>query len=526
MADEQTPIVTMLAEIHRLRGADPASSGEWELPVPLSTRDTLPAFPVDALPEPLASFVAKKAEALRTAPDLLAVFVLPALSAVAAGRVKVEPWPGWLEPVTLHVVGVAPPGSMKSACHAAAVAPLGHLEAEWQERHGAEVAGQLALLEVGEKRRSKLSSAAANAEEPTERRRLEDELVTLAGELDAAPTPAVPRLVVTDATAEKLEQLLSQHSGRMGWISDEGGALVSIATGRYKAAGATVPLDVFLKGHSGEPLVVERIGRPAVRVMSPALTVGVAVQPSLMHDVGRSDALLGQGIVARWLIAWPDLEPVNRSLPPPAAVTEYEERYRGRVVEIEAALACRGAEPKVLRLDPDALEIARAWFLQVHAGQLPGGALESVAAWAAKLDGATMRLAGLLALAENPRTDRVDARAVTRAIALAKYFAAHALYAFGEMGSRDDIRHARTILAAIRRAQPSATKWKGLPALITRRDVFESVRGTRGLDTSEAVGEALEVLAGYGYIRRVEDSAAKGKGRPSERWEVNPATLA
>jgi putative DNA primase/helicase len=48
-----------------------------------------------------------------------------------------------------------------------------------------------------------------------------------------------------------------------------------------------------------------------------------------------------------------------------------------------------------------------------------------------------------------------------------------------------------------------------------------------GLDTTEAVRKAAELLADYGWLRRelVLSTDAMGRGRPSERYEVHPELL-
>jgi putative DNA primase/helicase len=46
-----------------------------------------------------------------------------------------------------------------------------------------------------------------------------------------------------------------------------------------------------------------------------------------------------------------------------------------------------------------------------------------------------------------------------------------------------------------------------------------------GLDTTEAVRKAAELLADYGWLRReLVPTGAQG-GRPSERYEVHPVLL-
>lgn len=60
-----------------------------------------------------------------------------------------------------------------------------------------------------------------------------------------------------DVTTEKLTQVLSDNDGRAAIISTEGGIFDTLA-GIYTK---NVNIDVMLKGYSGDPIKVDRIGR-------------------------------------------------------------------------------------------------------------------------------------------------------------------------------------------------------------------------------------------------------------------------
>ena len=71
---------------------------------------------------------------------------------------------------------------------------------------------------------------------------------------------APPRLIVDDASPEKIASLLCEQGGRLALFSAEGG-IFDILAGRYTSNGMA-NFDVFLKGHAGDPIRVDRIGRP------------------------------------------------------------------------------------------------------------------------------------------------------------------------------------------------------------------------------------------------------------------------
>jgi hypothetical protein len=64
--------------------------------------------------------------------------------------------------------------------------------------------------------------------------------------------------VVDDVTAEALTSFLAEQGGRAAVISTEGG-IFDIIAGRYSKS---PNMDIYLKGHSGDEVRVDRKGRP------------------------------------------------------------------------------------------------------------------------------------------------------------------------------------------------------------------------------------------------------------------------
>src|SRR6266700_4577607 len=127
----------------------------------------------------------------------------------------------------------------------------------------------------------------------------------LAREAESVVVPAPYRLLADDATPEILATLLAQQGGRIALLSPEGGVVGQMA-GRY--SGARVPganLGVYLKGHAGDRLRIDRVGRPSEYVARPALTIGLAVQPEVLRTMAEIPELGGLGVLARFLYSLP-----------------------------------------------------------------------------------------------------------------------------------------------------------------------------------------------------------------------------
>ena len=85
--------------------------------------------------------------------------------------------------------------------------------------------------------------------------------------------------------------------------------------GRYNQA-AGPNLGVYLKGHAGDLLKVDRRGRPPEYVERPCLTIGLTVQPEVLQGLAGRPGFRGRGLLARFLYSLPP-EP-GRPPPGPA----------------------------------------------------------------------------------------------------------------------------------------------------------------------------------------------------------------
>ena len=76
--------------------------------------DDLPGFPVEALPPVMGDYAQAIATSLQVPADMPAVGLLAAVSLAVQGVYKVNPKPGWLEPLNLYIAVVAKPSERKS----------------------------------------------------------------------------------------------------------------------------------------------------------------------------------------------------------------------------------------------------------------------------------------------------------------------------------------------------------------------------------------------------------------------------
>lgn len=344
----------------------------------------------------------------------------------------------------------------------------------------------------------------------------------IAQELRELNVPVYPRLIADDVTVEKLAGLLHEHGGRFAVLSPEGGVF-EILAGRYSSTN-TPNLDVFLKGHAGDTLRVDRVGRPPEHVDRPALTVGLAVQADVLRGLASKPGFRGRGLLARVLYALPESTIGRRQIKPPPVPTKIREFYRWNL----AALLTVGHQGNdsgeqaahILHLDAaaeEALQRLEEW-LESRLG--PSGELSCIADWAGKLAGAVVRIAGILHMASHLHIDSpweipISGETMARALLIGEFYLEHAKAAFTAMGADPNIEGGRLILNWIKRT--GTTRF-------SKRDAHQGTRGR--FRTVDELTPALELLIEHEYIREEEQDPRCGPGRPaSPVFEVNPHFL-
>jgi replicative DNA helicase len=200
--------------------------------------------------------------------------------------------------------------------------------------------------------------------------------------------PPVPRWLVDDATPEALAGLLATY-GRIALLSPEGDVFDQMA-GRYNQT-AGPNLGVYLKGHAGDLLKVDRRGRPPEYVERPCLTIGLTVQPEVLRGLASRPGFGGRGLLARFLYSLPQSLVGRRqpgASPVPPAVAD---RYTLELQALAASVATvADADPTLLTLDPQAGELLLAFERDLEPRlAADSGDLAHLAGWAAKLAGAS-----------------------------------------------------------------------------------------------------------------------------------------
>jgi len=499
--------------------ADPTTATHgghrWEPPVPFGATGSPPTFPVEVLPSWLGEYVAAVATATQTPPDLAGMLALAVLATAAAGAVEVQPRPGWREPLCLFVAVGMDAGTRKSSVFTALTQPVAEFEGQQAAAALPAITETATLRRIADQAAGSAEAAASKAPTDQQEQR-QAEAIARAAEAANLIVPAVPRWLVDDATPEALAGLLATY-GRIALLSPEGDVFDQMA-GRYNQT-AGPNLGVYLKGHAGDLLKVDRRGRPPEYVQRPCLTIGLTVQPEVLQGLASRPGFRGRGLLARFLYSLPPSLVGRRQPGAPPVPQAVADRYTLELQALAASLTRpAGDDPTVLCLDSRAGEQLLAFERDLEPRLAAGsGDLAHLAGWAAKL--ATCRLAALLHLAGHLRegwAQSISRDTLTAAIRLADYLIEHARAVFDLMGADPRTDDARWLLDWITRTNQIQ---------FSRRDAHMATPRGRFPKATD-LEPALSLLEEHRYLRRVDPEPTRdphGRGRPaSPRFLVNP----
>lgn len=491
---------------------DPEPEPEkWDELIPLGSRSTLPAFPVEDLPGWVRDMVLGTAEETQVPVDIPAGLALGALATAAGGKANVQVRGSWVEPTNLFLAMVAEPGTRKSANFRAITAPLLQAEkalnAESKEhRRQAEIQRvelENADREARAKAKDGTAESLANAVEAAERL-----------EKAEAEMPAEVQLIAKNITPEECSTLLAEQGGRLAIQSAEGD-IFDIICGRY--SNGAPALSPFLEGHAGDVLKVNRRGR-AEYIEAPALTVAVCIQPAVLTFIADKPRLRGQGLLARFLFAVPPDRVGYRKAEPDTVPEDVQSAYDRDMRALVMSMAAWDA-PFTLTLTEQARKLVMEFAAELEPRLRPEQPLERLRDWASKLTGACVRIAGLLHLAVHLKDGfraPIDEATMRSALTIGRYYEAHALAAFGQM--RED----STLTFARRAVEWLAGRPEDRRGPVSQRDLHRALQSR--LDKAASVKPITDVLVAHGHLRPqpAPQRSSKGGRTASPKFDVHP----
>ncbi len=482
----------------------------WNEPILFEPLDT-PEIPTHWLPGVLGEFAEALAQASETPSALSVMTILGVLSTALAGQYAVSPKTGWIEPINIYTLIALPPANHKSLVVRACTQPLWHWEREQKKQRETDIKRQRAARKTEERILENLRSKAAKTEDSAEQKRLFEAIIQQ--EMALTEIMPLPVLFTNDATPESLTHLVAEQGGKLAIFSDEGGILETLA-GLYSHGSANI--DILLKGIDGGEVRVHRKDRSAI--LNPYLTVVLTVQPVVMQNMAGKRAYLGKGVLERFLYVLPKSHLGYRTHNTPPLSASIQAAYDQAIITLlnEQATPSTQTARETMRLLTLSVQADRAWRdfqMQLETELRPEGLLGSYQGWGGKLAGFTLRLAGLLHVAEQGLTvDCITESTMQNALQLAQALRLHALAVFQWMNRDAPFEDAQTVWQWIQTRQEGS---------FTQAEIRLALRN-RKQGQSERLAKSLAIL----QERQLISAPVKLQTRrPTTLYRINPLAL-
>lgn len=464
---------------------------EWGELMPFDEPE-IPDFPLDCLPAVVEGYVEKLAEATQTPPEMAGVLSLGVLATLYQSKYEVEVTSSWREPLSLYTVAIAPPGERKSAVISGLTKPLYQYEAQRQKAEAGELARERTAQEMLERELEKAKKKGDTAQ-----------AMDLAEKLANRQERAPYRLLVDDTTPERLATLMVQQGGSITVASAEGGVFGALK-GRYSGGSS---LEIYLKGHAGDPITVDRITRTADQIERPHLSMILTVQPIVIQGLLSDPEATGRGLCGRMLYAMCRSKVGHRIARPEPVRQETQQAYEAYIT---AALDTpwRG----ILKLSPAADVVHVAYQNEIEWRLTRDWA--HMQAWGCKLPGTALRIAGLLHAAQaigDPTNELIGPETMEAAVHISRCLGQHTEAAYASMAGDPVEEQARYLYRRLLETGKEA---------MSKRELWQMVKGPIG--KVEAMEAPLKQLEARNYIKQ-QQRRTGGKGRPSVMIYVNPA---
>jgi putative DNA primase/helicase len=414
---------------------------------------------------------------------------------------------------------VAPPGLMKSPVIQAATRSISQFQTRWHHEHEQAMndykrekeAYELRLSAWKEQYKRNAKSGAAPPERPG----------------DEPEAPKLPRLIVNDATFEALHQTMKENPAGILLIRDELTGWLS----QLDRAGREGERAFCLEAWNGDTShTIDRIGRGIIHVPACCMSVLGGIQPGRLRSYladALKDGPANDGLIQRFqLLVWPDTDPNWEYVDtrPDAAIEERVTRIFQTLVDLDSA------NPLQFRFDADAQELFIDWLTDLERKLRSSELHPALISHLSKYRSLMPTLALLFELADHAAGDSVvfvgatpgESQNFSVSLEHTKQAAAFCDY----LESQARRVYSCMVTPQLRAARELATKIKGrkvgADGFFSFRNVY--LKGWSGLDSPEAVKQAVEVLQDAAWVRPAdgETSDPSGRGRPSNRYEVNP----
>ena len=506
-------------EATALRTESPETTGflQWEESLSLSKKmlEVAP-FPVECLPDSLRLWLIDCSERIQCPIDYIAVGAMVVLATVVGRKMGIMPKrkDDWLVIPNLWGMIVGPPSVMKTPSLREPMRGLETLEKAGASQHKQALKAWEAKQMIQEEQKKKLKEGIKKSLKNNE-----DPMETIMASLQAMEEepPHRKRFIVNDTTVEKLGEILSENPNGVLMFRDE-------LTGFFNSmekTGHELDRAFYLEAWNGDKgFTYDRIGRGTVDIESVCVSILGGIQPSPLANYIRqalSNGSGNDGLLQRFQLGvFPDISPNWKNVDeyPNKAMQEeaFATIHRLHALDFNQCGATleEGGKFPSLRFTEEAQRMFDDWRSQLEHEIRSSEEHPALIAHFSKYRSFIPTLALLTHLAENGN-GAVTLTALEKALKWDAYLRTHArrIYSLGENSPTDS---AERLLNRIKKKQ--------LNNPFTLREVYH--KAWSGLNTPEAVRQAVEVLEAHAMVQQVKEPTT---GRPKELIYINPDVL-
>jgi hypothetical protein len=496
----------------RDEGPQAEASDDWPDPEPLQGElPPVQAFNPVLLPESLRGHAVDVAERMQVPLDFVAAFEVLCLAGAVNRRATSQPKAidsSWIVTPNLWGGAVADSGLKKSPTLKAVVRPLEKIQAKWHQDYASELENYARDNEEQELRLAawrEQYKAARKAGKPDPIR-----------PDDSLPEPKLRRLILNDATYEKLHEVMHENPSGVLVVRDE----LTGWLAQLERQGREGEREFSLQAWNGDTgHAIDRIGRGTLYVPHCCMSLMGGIQPDRLRSY-LADVMAGgptnDGLMQRFqVLVWPD---ISRNLVYVDRLPDFDAEQRVARV-FQTLVDMDGETAECLRFTADAQELFIAWLVDLEtrlaSGELHGALASHLSKYRSLMPSLALLFEWADAAANGQRPTCVSLAHARQAAEWCDYLESHARRVYSCIVT-PQFRAAQVLSEKIKQ------KKVGTDGIFSVREVY--LKGWSGLDTKETAAAAADVLEDAGWVRSLESKSPDPlrRGRPANRYQINP----
>lgn len=471
-------------------------------PIPLYRKlePALP-YPIDAMGDILGNAV-KSLHRIIKAPDAIcAQSVLGAVALICQPYANVE-IDGREYPLSLNLLTVAESGDRKSSTDKIAILPISDRQERLIKQYG-----QL-LKEF------KLKHAQWDIQKNKFLKEQPDG-IDETFDLEEPVQPLKQILLFEEPTYEGLVKYLETGQPSVGLFSDEGAGFL----GGYSMGRDNIQRSIagFSSIWDGKPISRTRGGDGSSNLYGRRVSLHLMIQEIILSQLMGNPIIEKQGFLPRFLISYPQSMAGTRSY------VEENIKYDSAIVrywkQLETILEMQypvdpfpspqnELKPRQLPLSQNAKRVWIEYYNQNEQQLGPGMRLSSVKRLANRAPEHVLRLAGNLAIFENPNISQIDSEFILMAIRLMEFYLNESIRISGYLSIHPDLVKANDLLEWC---------WKHKKQVITLQNIYQY--GPKEIREKDKAIKIITLLVGHGWATPTTFIDENGK-QHKQAWKI------